>query len=172
MFSSDFRLVNWMSHILKILLWVIQGRMYAGYHEQNSFSRRNRNKRNAVLYKCYCCKNAGNFKIRFSCFIDFEKVFDRVQCTQLIEAIHRMISTYDYWRIFIEIKWQLLKLTEIIIKPIACQSVHVGEGVGGVTYHVYVYKVNQSRWIVFTLWKNIKCSKKKFIIFPFNFMQK
>lgn len=92
---SHCRLISLMSHSLKILLKVLQGRIHARCESILSNSqfgfRGGLGTREALFCMNVLLQKCKEFQKRvFVCFIDFEKAFDRVQHTQLIEALHRI----------------------------------------------------------------------------------
>lgn len=89
---NDFRLISLMNHSLKILLKIIQNRIYKKCEEQldeTQFGfRGGMGTREALFALTVLFQKCREYnKTVYACFIDFQKAFDRVQHMQLIEEL-------------------------------------------------------------------------------------
>jgi len=91
---SDHRIISLMSHALKILLNIIQARVYRKLDENISNTqfgfRRGFGTREALFSIQVLIQRARDINADvFACFIDFEKAFDRVQHDKLISILNQ-----------------------------------------------------------------------------------
>jgi hypothetical protein len=99
-----------MSHVLKLFLKVIQGRIYNKCEEtitESQFGFRNGlGTRDALFCMQVLVQRCMDMKKDiYACFIDYEKAFDRVQHEKLIKILQRIGLDYRDIRIIVNLYW-------------------------------------------------------------------
>lgn len=115
---NDFRLISLMSHLLKVLLRIIQRRMAKKCEEKMSREqfgfRPGMGTREALYCLQVLLQKCREFRKKvFACFIDFEKAFDKVQHGKLAESLKRIgLDDWDI-RLIVNLYWKQTAFVEI-----------------------------------------------------------
>lgn len=129
---SDYRLISLMSHMLKTLLRIIHARIRkkceydlddAQFGFRNAFGTREALFAvNVLLQKC-----RDQRKDVFACFIDYEKAFDRVQHSKLVEILRQIQLDEKDIRLIENLYWG--QTAEIRVGTLKTDAVKIQRGV-------------------------------------------